>query len=129
MKKNKIGVVGKNPAFAVNEYGMVFNAALLPNVSGVRVQSNAPGNLIITWIDNSYRKMAEPFDIVFFSVFEEISNTWVDVTDAALRMDAICLLDASCFKGQEVEIFITVCSEDGTIFSDPLILKKIRVRK
>jgi hypothetical protein len=128
MKKNKIGIVGKYPAFAVDQYGMIFYEALLPNLSYVRVHSGILGYLTITWKNNSYRQMAEPSDVVFFCIFEEESNICFDVPDVALRADAVCMLDASGFKGRVVEVIIGVCSEDGEFSSDPKWLKKVKVR-
>jgi hypothetical protein len=100
---------------------------MLPGAENAAAVADENGNIHFSFTDNSETGTASSNDKVIVVAYAEALQQAVFRLNAGLRKDGEAVLDASVFKGYEVETWIGFLSSDETNASDSVWTGRVGV--
>jgi hypothetical protein len=111
-------IVGTYPNTRLNYAKVLISQGKLPVAENATAVADESGNIHFTFTDNSDTGTASGNDKIIAVAYAEALQQAVFSLNAGLRKDGEAVLNASVFKGYEVETWIGFLSNDETNASD-----------
>jgi len=122
----KNAVAGEYPDFKINYSQVIISRGGLPNATNPTVSTNADGEVIFTWTDNSGSGKAKANDTCIAVIHcPEHNQTIYKNTDT--RKSGSSAVDAKLFKNKEVETWIGFMSANGKEVANSVYVGKVVV--
>jgi hypothetical protein len=120
-------LVGTYPDLQMSYPKVLISKGLLPGAENVTAVADENGNIHFSFTDNSDTGTASGFDKVIAVAYCEALQKVVFNLNAGLRKDGKAVLDASVFKGYEVETWIGFLSNDEMNASDSVYTRSLKL--
>ena len=125
----KNAISGDYPDFEIQFENLVFSRGDLTGGHNVIAESNAPGELTLTWTDNSGDGSAVAEDSVTVVLYSEERDTVFYRIHGAVRQDgSLSLMLPESFQGDTVETYLFFAGQGEEVTSDSEYLGSIQIQ-
>lgn len=124
----KEAIIGVYPAYEIEYDSALLSRGSLPPAINVNASSSAPGEVTVTWDDNSLNGTASPTDKSMIALYNPLQNEAVTLFDGATRdFGEQALTVPNNYSGNQLEAYISFQSADGSSVSNSLYIGSVVV--
>jgi hypothetical protein len=120
---------GRYPAARIDYSRLIVSKGKLPIPPALTVSSAKPGQLVLTWNDNSGSRHALESDYLFVALFNRSSQKWLFEMDEAERSAGYFEMNANGFLGKLVHVYAGFVSGDSCRVSTSVYLGELQIMK
>jgi Family of unknown function (DUF6266) len=120
-------IAGNYPLFEIDYPRVVLGVGDLRNPDSVSAASNAGGQILFNWPDNSGEGSARASDRAFVAVFCVAKKSWITGDPGPYRNAGAYRLEVTGFSGHPVHAYIGFLSDDAKFVSTSLYAGEVGI--